>query len=298
MFNLTYRQVELLCKGLAHAFPEISKLEVFLFTALGRSLSHYAAQADTLQVACFRLIRSAEAEGWSRDLVTKLSAEVPHNLEIIQLVSQLGALASLTPPPKVSSDHREHPSQPKCYVSYAWGDDSPEGRERDDVVDQLCAEAKTRGIRIIRDKTAMTYGDRISEFMAQLGRGDRVFIILSDKYLKSLYCMSELFDVWRNCKENEAEFAKRTRVFTLASAKLQTPKQRAKYALYWRKAFEKCDAFMKRQGPLAVADKDVVDLRLMARFVSETANILALVQDVLGPHDFTQFVKYGFDDPL
>jgi hypothetical protein len=31
--------------------------------------------------------------------------------------------------------------------------------------------------------------------------------------------------------------------------------------------------------------------------VNETANILHLVQDILKPHSFDEFVKYGFDDP-
>ena len=46
------------------------------------------------------------------------------------------------------------------FVSYAWGDDtSPEAREREDVVDGLCAAAETRGIHIIRDKTTLRTGD-------------------------------------------------------------------------------------------------------------------------------------------
>ena len=66
-------------------------------------------------------------------------------------------------------------------------------------VDQLCAAAEKKGIKIMRDKTAMRYGDRISKFMSRIAHGNRIFIVLSDKYLKSAYCMHELLDVWRNC---------------------------------------------------------------------------------------------------
>ncbi len=68
----------------------------------------------------------------------------------------------------------------------------------------------------------MRYGDRISKFMSRIAHGDRIFIVLSDKYLKSAYCMHELFDVWRNCREDDAEFIKRTRVFELPCAKIKT----------------------------------------------------------------------------
>jgi hypothetical protein len=34
--------------------------------------------------------------------------------------------------------------------------------------------------------------------MQRIGRADRVFAVLRDKYLKSPYCMFKLFEVWRN----------------------------------------------------------------------------------------------------
>ena len=61
-------------------------------------------------------------------------------------------------------------------------------------MDRFCAEAEKKGIKIIRDKTAMRYGDRISKFMKPHRSGDRIFVFLSDKYLKSAYCMNELLD--------------------------------------------------------------------------------------------------------
>ena len=64
-----------------------------------------------------------------------------------------------------------------------------EGASAKPLSTELCAEAEKRGIAIIRDKTAMRYGDRISKFMKRHGQGDRIFIVLSDKYLKSAYCM-------------------------------------------------------------------------------------------------------------
>ena len=143
----------------------------------------------------------------------------------------------------------------------------------------------------------MGYGDRISKFMARLGRGNRIFIMLSDKYLKSAYCMHELFAVWRNCREDDAEFIAHTRVFVLPSAKIGTVVERAQYAIHWHRTFGEIDALVKQEGLLVLSDKDVAEYRWMARFVHETANILTLVQDVLRPRTFEEFVKYGFDYP-
>jgi internalin A len=164
-------------------------------------------------------------------------------------------------------------------------------------VDQLCAAAEKKGITIIRDKTAMRYGDRISKFMTRIAGGDRIFIVLSDKYLKSAYCMHELFDVWRNCREDDAEFIKRTRVYELPCVKMKTDEERAQYVIYWQQRFKEKQALVKKHGQFVLSDAANAEYRLMTRFVNETANILDLVKDVLRPRSFDEFEKYGFDDP-
>jgi internalin A len=184
------------------------------------------------------------------------------------------------------------------YVSYAWGDDTEEGKERERVVDRLCADAEARDKRIIRDKTEMRIGDRISIFMDRIGKGvvnGRVCIVLSDKYLKSPYCMHELFDVWRNCREQGDTFIDRTRVLVLSSAKISTPVERAQYVIHWQSAFRAVDALVREHGQFVLSDKDNAEFRLMSRFVSETANVLQTVQDTLRPRSFDDYVGHVFD---
>ena len=53
-----------------------------------------------------------------------------------------------------------------------------------------------------------------------------MFVILSDKYLKSPYCMYELLEVWRNCKAEDEVFRKRIRVYRLPDAKMMGPLER------------------------------------------------------------------------
>ena len=118
----------------------------------------------------------------------------------------------------------------RCYVSYAWADDSDPRRE--EKVDELCEDAKSRGLEIVRDKTTLVRGDLISEFMRKIGEGDRVFIFLSDKYLHSPYCMFELFEMWRNSRQNKKEFLRRVRFFTLDDTNIASPSDWLQYARY------------------------------------------------------------------
>ena len=70
----------------------------------------------------------------------------------------------------------QEPSRaPEWCVSYAWADDTPDGRDRAAIVDRLCVEASAQGIRILRDKDAMGLGERISKFMKRIGGANRVF---------------------------------------------------------------------------------------------------------------------------
>ena len=88
--------------------------------------------------------------------------------------------------------------------------------------------------------------------------------MLSDKYLRSAYCMHELFDVWRNCREDGGTFIDRTRVFVLPSAKIATAVERAQYVIYWQSKFKEVDDLVRAHGQFVLSDKDNAEFRLRA----------------------------------
>ncbi|MGB5084738.1 MAG: leucine-rich repeat domain-containing protein [Methylocystis silviterrae] len=177
------------------------------------------------------------------------------------------------------------------YVSYAWDDPTPDGKKREAVVDQLCASAEKRGTPIRRDKSVLTFGDSISNFMKEIGEGDRIFVILSDKYLKSPFCMFELFEIWRNSRQDEAAFLKRCRVYTL-DAKIWSIKDRVAYADYWQAEYEPLIPKAALLGP-----KSHASFRLMKDFVNHVEEVLSYFADIVQPRKFEDLEKYGFDDP-
>ena len=154
-----------------------------------------------------------------------------------------------------------------------------------------------RGIEVVRDKTKLRPGDRILAFMKEIGSGDRVFVFLSDKYLKSPYCMFELFEMWRNNRQNEAEFLDRVRLITLDDAKIWEIEDRLGYASYWEEKHDKLDAALKGKHATLLGDTDFRSFRLMGEFAHHVGNILALFADTVQPRTFDDFLKYGFDDP-
>lgn len=114
----------------------------------------------------------------------------------------------------------------------------------------LLAEVEERGTPIIRDKTTLKVGDSIAKFMKQIGQGDRVFVILSDKYIKSPYCMFELFEIWRNSRHEGEEFLKRCRVYCLDDAQIGTILGRLNYAKHWKAQHDRVKAMIDESGAL------------------------------------------------
>ncbi|MDG4592281.1 MAG: COR domain-containing protein [Defluviicoccus sp.] len=199
-------------------------------------------------------------------------------------------------PPAPMTFAQEPSPQPEWCVSYAWGDETPAGRDREDVVDRLCQHATAQGKTILRDKTALGLGEQISKFMRRIGRADRVFIILSDKYLTSPFCMDELAEVWRNCRQEEGEFLEHIRVYTLPCAKIWSPEERLEYAIHWKQRYENLEALVKAHGYDILGERDSQAFRRMRDFSRNVSDILATVADILQPRDFEDLVEYGFAD--
>ncbi len=86
-------------------------------------------------------------------------------------------------------------------ISYAWGDETPAGKIRAQVVDALSSALADDGLHPIRDRDRMRPGDRISAFINRLTRADHVVAVISEKYLRSSYCMYQIVGVdWLFCQ--------------------------------------------------------------------------------------------------
>ena len=143
----------------------------------------------------------------------------------------------------------------------------------------------------------MRLGDRISVFMRRLARSDRVIIILSHKYLRSIYCMSELYEIWLNCKGDDKTFTGRVRVFAQRDAKIGDLFQRAEHAAWWKQEHARVQKLVKEHGDDFLSESDYAQFRYMGHFVRHVPDILSLVNDTLRPRRIEDLFPYAFDDP-
>lgn len=190
---------------------------------------------------------------------------------------------SFSPPPAVETE---------WYVSYAWGDKTPEGRKREKIVDKLCAAAESRGQKILRDKDELGLGDSISAFMRRIGGGRRVFVILSDKYLRSPNCMFELSEIWRTSREKK-DFLDRVRVYALPDARIWDARDWADWAIHWKTEYEDLNARARQIGAGYIGPKCNDRLRQMLYFSTQVADILGTLTDIVQPRSFEELERYG-----
>ena len=245
-------------------------------------------------------IRLRTEAGQAQLLLQKLMAiveEAQGQLGMRPATIERSPLAREAPEKLELSFRTEKPDQPAWYVSYAWGDDkTPEGREREQIVDDLCTAAEKAGQRILRDRQVLGLGDRISTFMRQIGTGDRIFVILSDKYLRSPYCMFELSEMWRTSRQEERVLLDRVRVYTLGDADIWKPVARLRYAAHWKKEHDELEAFVRENGGTSLlGEHDFAAFRRMGEFYRHVSDILATFADIVQPRSFEDLVRYGFD---
>ena len=186
---------------------------------------------------------------------------------------------------------------PEWYVSYAWGDDrTPEGIAREQAVNHLCAAAAARGIRILRDREVMGLGDGITQFMRRIGTGDRVFAILSDKYLRSPHCMFELSEVWRTSRQEGPAFLDRVRVYALPDARIFDPLDWTDWAIHWKQQHDALDDRARQHGAAILGEAGHRRLMLMQRFTTQVPDILATLADIVQPRSLDDLIRWGFGD--
>jgi internalin A len=189
--------------------------------------------------------------------------------------------------------------KPKVFVSFAWGDDSSEdARKRTEIVDRLCGTLRQHGWNILRDSEVLRPGDLISGFMKRIGLADHVIVVLSDKYLRSPYCMTELHTIYQRSVGEKEDFLRRIIPLVLADARLKEFQDRDAYAEHWTTLFKTMDQSLTKlateQKLSRVAVDDFRRYKEMQKWYLDVGDMLAYVNDKLVPHGFDEIVKDDF----
>jgi internalin A len=84
-------------------------------------------------------------------------------------------------------------------------------------------------------------GDLISGFMKRIGLADNVIVVLSDKYLRSPYCMTELYFIYQRSLGEKEDFLRRIVPLALEDARFGNRRVRLVYTKHWTTEFEEME---------------------------------------------------------
>lgn len=165
------------------------------------------------------------------------------------------------------------------YVSYAWKDrDALSGITRETMVDwaeKFSALKETKSLLFLRDHNDLRFGDSIDSFMTRIGKGKIVLRVISDKYLRSRYCMTEAL---RMDKYNDTD----KRIITVIWEDTDLEKE-IKYRDYWKEKCQKILEDIEKKLDNNNYDHSVEIYRFLPKFINSLKDEITLR---IGPQDF------------
>lgn len=167
-------------------------------------------------------------------------------------------------------------ARPLVYVSYAWGDQTPEGQAREKIVDDICALLDNEDSLVVgRDRKLIKTGDSIVDFAGEIARGGIVLAVISHKSLRSDWCMlHELLQAFRRRNFESQEFGFDVLALILEDAldDLRDPRQLVKYWMARSK---------QEQELLELADPDRKGSPESWRIVDQLAELRSKLPDLI-----------------
>jgi formylglycine-generating enzyme len=164
----------------------------------------------------------------------------------------------------------------EVFISYARGDqNTEEGKKRQLIVDKILNELKEKGYKVLIDFEQITFKDSIKSFMQNLGKAKYIIIILSDKYLKSQWCMKEVVMM-----VDYPDFRERIFPIVLDDAKIYDATGRADYVIYWQDQIKILEERIGRITDTGVAIPILLELndyRKIHRLIADFAETLGFM---------------------
>jgi internalin A len=128
--------------------------------------------------------------------------------------------------------------------------------------------------------------------MREIGRGDRIFLVLSEKYWFSRFCMFELWETWRNAKLEAEEFRTRIRAFAHPSARLSDDAFFNRVMDHWE---DEC-ARLKALRVKRLSADDLYLMQVLGFLVVALPEIRAAIRDTVREKDPGRYVEWALGD--
>lgn len=177
--------------------------------------------------------------------------------------------------------------QLQIFFSYAWEKDEK-------IIMELYNSLKKDEFNVVKDKEDLRYKGIISKFMTDIGKANFVIVAISDEYLRSRFCMYELYEIYRNAGLNKEEFAKRIFPIRLEDIELSNQDIVNGYVDFWQKEEQQWEKRMKENSD-SITEEDTRQYQFVKRLVNDIGNILSCLSDI-NASSIAQLKKNDFEE--
>lgn len=152
------------------------------------------------------------------------------------------------------------------FISYSWADK--------DQADQVEKDLGQMGVKLVRDVRDVTYKESISDFMKSIRDTDYALIMISDNYLKSRNCMTEILHLLK-----ERDYASKILPVIVGPVKIYDPVARLSYTMHWNDEKNKLESALKDVSATA-ALSSLRDLQIIESIHSQINEFLGFIADI------------------
>lgn len=127
------------------------------------------------------------------------------------------------------------------FISYAWSGSSTDLITSEQVVSNI-EKALKKDFNVIIDKKDLKYKSNIQDFEDRLGKGNKIVLIICDKYLKSKHCMYEVMKI----KENGNVYDRVYPIILKNATTIYDSSTTLDYIIHWEDELQKLNEKIKR----------------------------------------------------
>lgn len=153
------------------------------------------------------------------------------------------------------------------FISYSW--------KQKETASKLYNFLKAKGCNPAMDDHNLTYKDRLSTFMESIRASDYAILIISDDYLKSVNCMTEVLHIL-----NERESYSRILPIRHENVKIFNSTERMKYIQFWKTQVEESTAVIENLDRISTIEESK-KLKIISRIYQDIGDFLITIADMI-----------------
>ncbi|SAL49906.1 hypothetical protein AWB67_02285 [Caballeronia terrestris] len=119
--------------------------------------------------------------------------------------------------------------------------------------------------------------------MKEIGRADLVVVVLSEKYLRSIYCMKEMLFLFQQSLGDREHLMRKLVPLRAGELPISGAKDRLKIVRYWKDEHDELEAALTGLDPACIGQEDREEHLVLKDFQHRVGDILAWIADTVMP---------------